>query len=63
MPTDNETPGKTSVTFVATTAQNAALAAIGARTDRKRSYLIREAIDEYIERHRQTETANHHPGD
>jgi predicted transcriptional regulator len=40
-----------SVSFMTTTAQNAALAAIGAQRDRDRSYLIREAIDEYIERH------------
>lgn len=46
-------PGMVSVTFACATDQNAALAAISSRTERSRSYLIRQAIDEYIARHQQ----------
>lgn len=44
------------VTSVRLTAeQTEALDAIGARDDRSRSWLIRKAVDEYIERHREGE--------
>lgn len=36
-------------------AQTKALDAIGKRDDRSRSWLIRKAVDEFIERHRQDE--------
>ncbi len=44
------------VTSVRLTAeQTEALDAIGKRDDRSRSWLIRKAVDEYIERHREDE--------
>jgi predicted transcriptional regulator len=62
MPTNSGRPGQVSVTFMATTEQNAALAAIKARRRRDRSFLIREAIDQYLERQRQ-QNATDEPSD
>ncbi len=56
MPANSGRPGQVSVTFLATTEQNAALMAIKAQRHRDRSYLIREAIDQYLERQRQNAT-------
>jgi predicted transcriptional regulator len=63
MTTSPGRPGLVSITFMAPNKQNAALAAIGAQRDRKRSYLIREAIDEYIERHQVKEEPDTEPRD
>lgn len=48
--------GNTNITSVRLTEEQAkALDEIGKREDRSRSWLIRKAIDEFIERHRKAE--------
>lgn len=57
MPETQNRPGQTSVTFLLSNERNADLAAIMQQERRDRSFVIREAIDEYIARRKPADAA------